>query len=145
MTPQRGGNVAAIALRLPSEAAHCFCGRSSDLQAAYLPSFPTAFRSVPMVDVRSCLPLRGSSGFTPDSHLGLTRVRKEPQSKTTISCMRSPCKACPLGEGVKYCFNLLNVCLDQGIGEVATAEWKRRLLPFQVVFPRFLDDLSSAG
>ena len=50
-------------------------GRSSDLQAAYLLRLPSRILSMagPESDqclnwsVRSCLPLRGSSGFAPDS------------------------------------------------------------------------------
>lgn len=45
-------------------------GRSSDLQASYLPQLPSPFQTSAFVrDVRSCLPLRGSSGISPDSLL----------------------------------------------------------------------------
>ena len=45
----------------------CFRGRSSDSQAhSYLPDFPGLSPSV-ILGVRTCLPLRGSSGFSPDS------------------------------------------------------------------------------
>jgi len=47
-------------------------GRSSDLQAAYLLQLPSPWLDQCLgQSVRSCLPLRGSSGFSPDSLLSL--------------------------------------------------------------------------
>ena len=52
-------------------------GRSSDLQATYLLQLPSPWLNQCLGwSVRSCLPLRGSSGFSPDSLLSLTsRIR----------------------------------------------------------------------
>jgi hypothetical protein len=61
------------------------CGRSSDLQAAYWPGFPTVESVSAVVGVRSCLPLRGSSGVAPDSHLHLAPGAKNHKVKSTIS------------------------------------------------------------
>jgi hypothetical protein len=48
-------------------------GRSSDLQAAYLLQLPSSWLNQCFNwSVRSCLPLRGSSGFSPDSLLSPT-------------------------------------------------------------------------
>ncbi len=45
-------------------------GRSSDLQATYLLQLPSSWLNQCLCrSVRSCLPLRGSSGFSPDSLL----------------------------------------------------------------------------
>jgi len=47
-------------------------GRSSDLQATYLLQLPSPWLNQCLGrSVRSCLPLRGSSGFSPDSLLSL--------------------------------------------------------------------------
>src|ERR1700722_15633802 len=46
-------------------------GRSSDLQATYLLQLPSSLLNQCLCrSVRSCLPLRGSSGFSPNSLLG---------------------------------------------------------------------------
>src|SRR5260370_1467191 len=48
-------------------------GRSSDLQATYLLQLPSPWLNQCLCrSVRSCLPLRGSSGSSPDSLLSLT-------------------------------------------------------------------------
>jgi hypothetical protein len=58
-----------------------FRGRSSDLQAhSYLPDFP-GLSSQCLFGVRTCLPLRGSSGFAPDS-LFISRRRENHRSET---------------------------------------------------------------
>jgi len=60
-------------------------GRSSDLQASYLLQLPS-----PRLDqcftwsVRSCLPLRGNSGFSPDSLLSPTLRNRAPESSLNI-------------------------------------------------------------
>src|SRR6185437_2204710 len=67
----------------------CFPGRSSDLQAQpYLPDFP-GHQAQCRFGVRTCLPLRGSSGFSPDSLFTLDEER--PKNSTTISWARTNC------------------------------------------------------
>ena len=66
------------------------------LAGCLLAQLPNRFSVSAMVGVRSCLPLRGSSGFTPDSHLSFASTRKKPQSETTISWIHAGRKAYPL-------------------------------------------------
>jgi hypothetical protein len=51
----------------------------------YSPDFPMPFGTSVILGFRTCLPLRGSSGFSPDSLLIL--LAEKPWRKTTISCV----------------------------------------------------------
>src|SRR5579883_1762806 len=68
----------------------CFPGRSSDLQAQpYWPDFPGAIEAQCRFGFRTCLPLRGSSGFSPDSLF--TPEGEGPRNVTTISSVYAKC------------------------------------------------------
>jgi hypothetical protein len=51
----------------------------------YSPDFPMPFGTSVILGFRTCLPLRGSSGFSPDSLLIL--LAEKPWRRTTISCV----------------------------------------------------------